>query len=125
MRKMTIDKVQDGMVLAKPLHNIEGKVLLAQGCKLSTRIISRLDEWGCDIVYVEGEPETLSEQKSVLGYSCKDGDVEKLLEEIELRFSNVSDDPVLQMVKTTLKEHLIRKYGDHGNETAETGESGS
>lgn len=119
MRKLTIDNVKDGMTLAKPLHNMEGKVLLAQGCKLSQRIISRLDEWGCDIVYVEGEPETESEKNMVMGYDCQDGNVEKLIEEIELRFSNVADDPVLQMVKMTFKEHIIGKCGRYGNEETE------
>ena len=125
MRKLTIDKVHEGMVLAKPLHNIEGKVLLAQGCKLSSRVISRLGEWGCDVLYVEGEPESSSEQNAVLGYNFQDGDIENMLEEIELRFSNVPDDPILQMVKVTLKEHLIGKCGHYGNETTETTESGS
>ncbi len=125
MRKLNIDKVHDGMILAKPLHNIEGKILLAEGCKLSTRVISRLEEWGCDVVYVEGEPESSDEQNAVLGYNCQDGNIEKMLEEIELRFSNVSDDPVLQMVKMSLKEHLIGKCSPNGDETTETTESGS
>lgn len=107
------------MVLARAVKNPDGQVLLKEGIELSGRLIERLGEWECDLIYVEGEPESPEEEEHVVGLNIKNADIQDILVQIELRFSNVRDDELMQKIKRGVQEHYIRKYYD-GRKTDDT-----
>lgn len=57
MRKISIKAVKDGMVLAEPLKNAHGGLLLDKGTVVSEVFAARLAQRGITTLYVEGEPE--------------------------------------------------------------------
>jgi hypothetical protein len=57
MRKISIKAVKDGMILAEPLKNTHGGLLLEKGTPLTEAFAARLAQRGISTVCVEGEPE--------------------------------------------------------------------
>jgi len=57
MRKISIKAVKDGMVLAEPLKNAHGGLLLDKGTAVSEAFAARLAQRGITTLCVEGEPE--------------------------------------------------------------------
>ncbi|MDR3001234.1 MAG: hypothetical protein LBU89_08220 [Fibromonadaceae bacterium] len=57
MRKISIKAVKDGMILAEPLKNAHGGLLLEKGTALTAAFAARLAQRGISTVIVEGEPE--------------------------------------------------------------------
>lgn len=55
MRHVLVSALRPGQVLAAPVTNLHGQVLLAQGVTLSARQITTLKAWGVDSVAVVAE----------------------------------------------------------------------
>jgi len=55
MQEVSIKSVKDGMVLAKPLQNIHGSLILDKGTVLTEAFATRLAARGIQSVFVEGE----------------------------------------------------------------------
>ncbi len=75
MRKVSLDRVQPGMVLGKSLHNERGDVLLSRGVALTPQFIEALREHGYFVIYVQDgvaddvePPEVLSPRLRNLTY---------------------------------------------------------
>ena len=115
MRKLTIMQACEGMVLAKALTNSDGKVLVAEKGRLTEKILTRLEDWGCDVVFVEGDPQSDEEKGIVVGLDISSGDTEELFAQIDKSFSKVSDDALMIKVRETLKEQLVKKLSPNGN----------
>jgi len=56
MQQINIKSVTDGMILAEPLKNAHGGIVLGKGAILTEAFASRLARMGFYSVYVEGEP---------------------------------------------------------------------
>jgi len=56
MRKVPLQEVEDGMVLATPLTGSSGNVLMGKGIVLKSSIVPRLSAWGVTHVCIEGDP---------------------------------------------------------------------
>ena len=96
MRRIAVDEAQAGDLLAEPLENTQGKILLPKGAKLSSAVISRLRGWGIQTLAVEGDdPDSTS--------------AEKLLEVLEFRFSDLEEDELMMRIKTIARSHLLKK----------------
>ena len=46
MRELAVGQAQVGDIVAEPVVNDEGRVLLPKGAKLSPAVLSRLQGWG-------------------------------------------------------------------------------
>jgi molybdopterin biosynthesis enzyme len=57
MQEISIKSVKDGMVLAEPLENAHGSLLLGKGAVLTEAFAARLAAKGIQTVCVEGELE--------------------------------------------------------------------
>ena len=62
MKKIGVNEIKDGMVLAKPIIGADGKILLAEGEILQASLSNRLQNWGAVIAYIkehdeDGEPD--------------------------------------------------------------------
>jgi len=55
MQQISIKSVTDGMILAEPLKNAHGGIVLGKGTVLTEAFASRLARMGFYSVYVEGE----------------------------------------------------------------------
>jgi hypothetical protein len=95
MKRVVIEELLPGMILAKPVTNANGLPIVAVGTTLDGFIIERLQRLELASVYVEGNPED-SNGKSLT----------ELEAELELRFRRVAQDPVQQIILRTLRTHL-------------------
>jgi len=80
MQEISIKSVKDGMVLAEPLENAHGSIILDKGTVLSEAFAARLAARGIQTVCVEGEPE--EEKISKLQASQVSGFQEVTLEKL-------------------------------------------
>ncbi|MGB7605864.1 MAG: HD-GYP domain-containing protein [Lutisporaceae bacterium] len=55
MRKISIDKVREGMLLAKTLFSIDGNILLNSGIKLKESYINKFKEIGISEIYIDDQ----------------------------------------------------------------------
>jgi hypothetical protein len=57
MQEIGIKSVKDGMVLAAPLQNVHGNLIMDKGTVLSEAFAARLAARGIQTVFIEGELE--------------------------------------------------------------------
>ena len=96
MKRVVIQELLPGMILAKPVTNTNGLPIVAVGTTLDSSIIERLHRLELTSVYVEGDAED------------RDGKTLTELEaELERRFRRVvTHDPIQQMILRVLRKHL-------------------
>lgn len=95
MRQILVAEAQVGDVIAAPVENDQGRVLLPRGARLSAAVLSRLQGWGVNVLTVEGEePEGGGPQS------------EELLEVLDYRFSDLEDDKLMMQIKEIARSHL-------------------
>jgi hypothetical protein len=88
MRRINIKAVKDGMILAEPLKNAHGGLLLGKGTTLTEAFAVRLSQRGIVMVCVEGEPETEEENVSkIYASDIQTVPLEKLFEEKIVNYS--------------------------------------
>ncbi len=57
MQKLSINQVTTGMILAEPIENRKGQLLLATGTELSESHLTILQTWGIKEITIEGGKE--------------------------------------------------------------------
>jgi hypothetical protein len=108
MRRVVFEELTPGMVLAKPVTNTAGLVVLAAGAELDEATLSRLQRLGTTSVFVEGEAG---------GASGKT--LAELEAELEHRFRLVHNDPRQATILDAIRLHLRNNHGV-GDRPAET-----
>ena len=96
MREIPVEEAREGDIIAEPVCDNEGKVLLPKGSRLRSAVLSRLQGWGVHRLAVEGE-DSDSDFKSA----------EELLEELDHRFAAVEDDALMMQIKERARNHLL------------------
>ena len=99
MKKIAIDKIADGMILAKPVVGQSGNVLLSEGVVLSSKITSKLSSWGVAMVYVEGEDENSVIQAST----------ENISKELQERFGESLKYPLMKTIYRVIEKVLTER----------------
>jgi len=74
MQQISIKSVKDGMILAEPLKNAHGGVVLGKGTLLTETLATRLSRMGFYSVYVEGEQGEAKEDT----VDAQAGDIQKI-----------------------------------------------
>ena len=102
MKRVVLDELLPGMVLAKPVTNASGLPVVALGAELDRSMIDRLRQLGLASIYVEGDAgnttgKTLAELEA----------------ELEHRFRKVHQDPVQRLILQHLRKHLQTTHGVH------------
>ena len=90
MKKILVENIEDGMVLAREVYGASGSALLNKGTKLTVTMGRRLKNWGIPFVCIEGEEEH-QEEKPAIEISP-----EKIREQLEEKFIDVRNDPTMQ-----------------------------
>jgi len=103
MKKITVDKVEDGMILGREICGTSGNVLVSKGSPLSSALGRRLKNWGITTVFIEGEEESLQEESQVAISP------EKLKTDLMKKFSNVITYPVMKKLFVTVYQYRLRK----------------
>ncbi|MBI4633259.1 MAG: hypothetical protein HY742_05160 [Deltaproteobacteria bacterium] len=97
MRKVSVDKLEPGMKLAKPVMAASGIALLGEGTELNEKRIERIRDMNITAVVVEGVATQVVPK-------------EEMLNRLDARFKNVEDKPYMNMLKKAVKEHIEGLY---------------
>ena len=103
MKKITVDEIQDGMVLYREVCGSSGNILLSKGTTLSASLGRRLKNWGIVFVFVEGEEET-QKQEDTVNVSSED-----LKNQLMLKFSNVINNPIMKKIFVAIYQYRLQK----------------
>ncbi|MBM3278944.1 MAG: hypothetical protein FJY95_12810 [Candidatus Handelsmanbacteria bacterium] len=98
MRRIRVQEAKVGEVLAAPVINRQGRILLPKGAKLSPAVLSRLQGWGVFEVQVEGQGNWTSEKSSA-----------QLLADLQRRFADWQDQPLMRQIEEIARRHLGRR----------------
>lgn len=104
MKKIFVESIKDGMILARDVCGSSGSALLNKGTKLTLTMGRRLKNWGIPFVCIEGE-EVHKEQKPSIEISP-----EEVRKHLETKFADVMDNPIMQELFTA-----VFKFKTHSN----------
>lgn len=104
MKRVVIEELTPGMILAKPVTNNTGLVVLPAGAELDEATLSRLQRLGLASVYIEGEAGDASGKT-----------LAELEAELEHRFRRVITDPIQHQLREAIRLQLRNMHGvaDH------------
>jgi hypothetical protein len=94
MIPLSLGRLKPGMVLAEPVHNFQGMLLLDSGATLTGKHIQILKSWGVTKISVEGESQRKKSGDAGSGSEARLA-VEK---EMKKKFSEVMSDPVMMEI---------------------------
>ena len=94
MQTILISQAYEGMILAKGIETPEGRILCGAGTMLSKTLIDRLIKMEISHLTVEGHPIPVEGEKGL----------EEILQDIERRFSKVTDSAPLMYLKKIILE---------------------
>ncbi len=97
MQQILSIQAKEGMVLAKPVEQQDGRILCGKGTSLTANLIDRLLKMDISNITVEGHPIKVEGEKSL----------KEELHDIEDRFSLVKSIPPLMYIKKRLMKKLI------------------
>ncbi|MDY6973307.1 MAG: hypothetical protein SV775_13400 [Thermodesulfobacteriota bacterium] len=105
MRSLNLGDLKPGMVLAKPVHSLQGALLTNEGKELSEKDIWIFKSWGVTKVWVEGEDEGQKEKDIE-----RENDPKALIQrELEEKFAEVSEDRVMKEIMRIAYEQLHKR----------------
>jgi hypothetical protein len=105
MRRIALQETVPGMVLAKPITNPAGLVVVAAGVILDETLIARLEQMGKSAVYVGGSSAEGTPDKSI-------GELEQ---EVAWRFRKVGADPVQIRIKEAICKFMRAAHPEHSS----------
>jgi hypothetical protein len=112
MIPVKIDDLKSGMVLAQPVRNAQGVLLLDTGARITKKNIRIFKSWGVSEVSVKGN---ISESK--VGNDSPAAPVKKSVEmELKEKFSDVMEDPVMRAIFEAAANRLTQKVLNSENE---------
>lgn len=94
---MSVDKLEAGMKLAKPVFAASGIVLLGEGTELNETRIERIHDMNITTVFIEG-------------VATQAAPKEEMLAQLDARFKDVENKPHMGMLKKIVQEHIEGLY---------------
>jgi hypothetical protein len=101
MKKITVDNIENGMILGREVSGSSGNVLLSKGTHLSAALGKRLLNWGVNSVYIEGEEDSQQEENSITISP------EILKNELINKFSNVINNPIMKKIFVAVYQYRM------------------
>ena len=99
MRRLYLSEAAPGDVIAEPVVNDRGMVILPRGAELTAPVIGRLQKMNVTDIVVEGEDPSAPPPKTL----------EELLQDLDDRFQGLDQDLVMMEIKTIAREHLVAR----------------
>ena len=107
MRKITVDQVTEGLVLARAVEDRLGRTLLMKGDRLLLRYRDKLREWGISELHVEGDEAPAQPLASGAAPAATAPEVEAIARRLDRRFSGFpADHAVMVGLKALALKHL-------------------
>ncbi|MDD5675321.1 MAG: hypothetical protein PHC61_14215 [Chitinivibrionales bacterium] len=103
MKRILVENIGDGMLLAKEVLGPSGNVLLNKGTAVNAAMGRRLKNWGILFVYVEGEEE-LQTAQAVAQLSP-----DQILALLENKFSAVINNPIMKKIFAAVYNYKLNK----------------
>lgn len=97
MRRITIDDMQAGMVVAKPIMNEGGMVMLSEGTTLTDSLISRIGRMELSHIYIVGDAPGAK--------TC----AERLVD-LDRRFKKTENEKYMDTIKNAIKSRIEEVY---------------
>ena len=94
MWQIPVEEAEVGDVVAEPIEDENGRVLLPAGAKLSQAVIDRLRGWGVFALNIEGEEQEGGKSR------------EELIDELDHRFAGLEEDELMMQIKEIARGHL-------------------
>ena len=116
MISIELVNLKPGMILAKPVRNAQGQLLVNTGSRLSEKDIYKFKTWGVKKVAVRGKSTEAKQCDVVLEFDTR----ESIEAELKEKFAEVIDDPVMTDIMDAAKRQLLQKHqnAENGNECA-------
>jgi hypothetical protein len=105
---LKLDELKPGMILAEPVHNQSGSLLLDKEISLTKRRIWMLKTWGVDKVSVKGRPTTGDKTTSEAERETQ----ESIEKELRDKFEDTIDDPVMEIIMKAAARQLQKRLDD-------------
>ena len=104
MIKLDINEIKPGMILAQPVYNGDGVLLLESGSRITRKNIRIFKSWGLPQIAVRGDSRsTASEDESV------PADMKISIENrLRKKFSDVLDDPVMTEILKAASRQVVK-----------------
>ncbi len=97
MNRVPLDKVEPGMVLAKPVTSLAGHVIVSAGTSLDAPLIARLRDMGLTSAHIENRPGEAGDPVTSLA---------ELEQALDHRFRRVAGDAELARMREAIRRHL-------------------
>ena len=102
MRRIYLSEAKPGDVVAEPVVNDRGMVILPKGAELTAPVIGRLQKMNVTEVAVEGEDPNAPPPKTL----------EELLEELDERFEGLEGNRTMMDIMSIAREHLVQRKAE-------------
>ena len=112
MITLNIDDIKLGMILAHPVRNHQGVLLLEAGARVSKKNIRIFKSWGVLEVTIKGNV-------TEAGSSTGDTEIrlkESIEKELKEKFCDVLDDPVMVEIFNAAGKQLMRDFPHNESE---------
>lgn len=116
IKQYSVEELQPGMILAQPITDPKGRIMIPAGGRLTPVHIARMPKMGITTVAVEIEEPTpaeggkkpLSGKEILESASSEDREfMRRIALQIQERFSNLPDTPLNNELKRLALKHLI------------------
>jgi hypothetical protein len=108
MKRVDVNSIEIGMVLAEPVYNHQEEVLFEAGAALQEKDIWVLKSWGVEQVSIRKE--SIENRPSDDNGEVDAQHEERISETLESKFSDVLDDPVMAEIMRVAKKLQERRY---------------
>jgi hypothetical protein len=105
---LKLDELKPGMILAEPVRNQSGSLLLDNDTSLTKKRIWMLKTWGVDKVSVKGKPKEGGKATIETELENKEA-IEK---ELRAKFEDTIDDPVMETIMKAAARQLQKWLND-------------
>jgi hypothetical protein len=96
MRLIILEEAKVGDEVAEPVKNDRGIVILPEGAKLTSSLITRLAKMGVRELLVEGDDPNAPPPKTM----------DELLEELDFRFEGFEQNAMMSEIKRIAEQHV-------------------
>lgn len=103
MKKISVENIEDGMILARDVCGSTGSALIGKGTKLTNTMGRRLKNWGISDVSIEGEEDAVENKPSP--EVSNEEDQQRLKD----TFSGVMQNPIMRELYTAVLNFKTHK----------------
>ena len=116
MINLNIDDIKPGMILARPVRNPQGVLLLEAGARISKKNIRIFKSWGVHEATIKGRMSPAEDRPGDGQYRVK----ESVELELKEKFSDVLDDPVMAEIFNAASKLLMRDFQNNGSQNEQS-----